>query len=60
MLLKHKSNGREFEMPKKDFELFSKDQQRQYSILNKEDNITVKQVTKGLDEKPKPEKPAQQ
>lgn len=48
MLLKLKSNGREIEMPKKDFDLFSDDQKRSYTILNKEDNPPKKQVTENV------------
>lgn len=48
MLIKLKSNGKEIEMAKKDFDLFSDDQKRSYTILNKEDNPPKKQVTENV------------
>lgn len=48
MLLKLKSNGKEIEMAKKDFDLFSDDQKRSYTILNKEDNAPKNRSLKML------------
>lgn len=57
MRLKVNSNGKEIDMPKADFDKFSPDQKRNYTVLSATDEVASKQVTSNTaDKKDAPKK----
>lgn len=51
MRLKVNSNGKEIDMPKADFDKFSPDQKRNYTVLSATDEVASKQVTSNTADK---------
>ena len=56
MRLKVNSNGKEIDMPKADFDKFSPDQKRNYTVLSATDEAATKQVATNTVEKEKSKK----
>lgn len=51
MKLRVNSNNKEIDMPKADFDKFSSDQKRNYTILSATDEVATKQVVANTAEK---------
>lgn len=58
MKLRVNSNNKEIDMPKADFDKFSKDQKRNYTVLSATDEVAAKQVAANTVEKKETDKKA--